>query len=367
VTPGGGAGAQWRVGETADVSGGTAAALRRAVAPLRRCAVAFLAAGCTGPQHMLDTHGPAAERVATLWWVMFAVAAAVVVMVAVLLGLAVLRGRARADAAERGDGGEPSLIHGRLLVWSFGVILPLVVIFYLVVETARVGVAAYRPEGASPDALTIEVIGHMFWWEVRYPQLGITTANEIYMPAGEQVRFLVSSPDVIHSFWVPPLQGKIDMIPGRVNTLWMQADEPGAFRGVCTEYCGPGHAYMAFWLESMTRADFDAWVAHRGAPWVLPPDPQIRFGREVFFEAQCHLCHSVPGAPLPPVLGEVGPDLSDYGRRRTIAAGTRPNNAGTLGAWLADPTGMKPGARMPPTHLDGERMQALIAYLLSLR
>jgi cytochrome c oxidase subunit II len=330
-------------------------------------AVAAALAGCTGPQHMLDTQGPAAERVAGLWWAMFAVATAVVVMVGVLTWLAVRRGRRRAAVGERGEGAEPPLINGRLLVWSFGVILPLVVVFYLVVETARVGVAAYRPADAGPDALVIEVVGHKFWWEVRYPQLGITTANEVYMPAGEQVHFRLTSPDVIHSFWVPQLQGKIDMIPGRVTRLWMRADEPGLFRGVCTEYCGPGHALMAFWVDAMPRAQFDAWVAARRVPPVEPTDTLLRFGRAVFFEAQCHLCHAVPGHPLPAVLGEVGPDLSDYGRRRTIAAGTRPNNPGTLGAWLADPTGMKPGARMPPTHLDSERMQALIAYLMSLR
>jgi cytochrome c oxidase subunit II len=325
-------------------------------------------AGCSGPQHMLDTQGPAAERIAALWWVMFAVASVVVVLVAVLTWLAVRNGRRRTAVEEAGAGGpEPTRVDGRLLVWSLGVILPLIVVFYLVVETARVGVAAYRPADASEDALVVEVVGHMFWWEVRYPQLGITTANEIYMPAGEQVHFRLSSPDVIHSFWVPQLQGKIDMIPGRETRLWMRADEPGVFRGVCTEYCGPGHALMAFWVDAMPRADFDAWAARRRAPWTDSPDPVIQFGREVFFEAQCHLCHAIPGHPLPAVLGEVGPDLSDYGRRRTVAAGTRPNNPGTLGAWLADPTGMKPGARMPPTHLDGERMQALIAYLMSLR
>jgi cytochrome c oxidase subunit II len=329
-------------------------------------AVAVGLSACSGPQHMLDAQGPAAERVAGLWWVMFSVALAVVVLVAVLTVLAVLRGRRRAAVAA-GGGAEPALMNGRLLVWSLGVVLPLVVVFYLVVESARVGVAAYRPDGADPNSLVVEVVGHQFWWEVRYPQLGITTANEIYMPAGEQVLFRVSSPDVIHSFWVPQLQGKIDMIPGRVNSLWMQADAPGLFRGACTEYCGPGHALMAFWVEAMPRAEFDAWAAHRRAPWAEPADEQVRFGREVFFEAQCHLCHSVPGHPLPRALGEVGPDLSDYGRRRTIAAGTRPNNPGTLGAWLADPEGMKPGARMPPTHLDGERMQALIAYLMALR
>jgi cytochrome c oxidase subunit II len=290
----------------------------------------------------------------------------VVFLVVILLWVAVRRGRRRA-AVEEGSGAEPGLLDGRPLVWAGGVVLPLIVVFYLVVETARVGVAAYRPDGASADALIVEVIGHMFWWEVRYPQLRVTTANEIYLPAGEPVQFRVSSPDVIHSFWVPALQGKIDMIPGRLNTLWMQADEPGLYRGVCTEYCGPGHALMAFWLEAMPRAEFDAWVAHRRAGWTEPVDARVRLGRAVFFESQCHLCHAVPGHPLPASFREVGPDLSDFGRRRTLAAGTLPNDPESIAAFIEDPVAIKPGARMPPTRLDSERERALIAYLLSLR
>jgi cytochrome c oxidase subunit II len=323
--------------------------------------------GCTGPQHMLDTRGPHAAEIAGLWWIMFTLASLVVVVVTVLVVVAVARGLRRSESAAGTEEDTGGTINGRVLVWTGGVIVPLVVIFFLVVQTVRVGNVVYRPAAEPEGALAIDVIGHQYWWEVRYPQYGITTANEIYLPAGEPVRVRVSSPDVIHSFWVPQLQGKIDMIPGRVNALWLQADEPGLFRGACAEYCGEGHALMAFWVEAMPRPEFGAWLAHRRSPPPLPQDPQILRGREVFFEAQCHHCHAIPGAPLPEALGEVGPDLSDYGRRRTIAAGTRPNNAGTLAAWIANPQRMKPGARMPATHLEGERLDALLRYLLALR
>jgi cytochrome c oxidase subunit II len=323
--------------------------------------------GCTGPQHVMDPAGPAAERIAGLFWVMLAIATAVVVLVVALTAVAVLRGRRRAAAEGAAGGVEPRAINGAVLVWSLGVALPLAVVMYLVVASARVGVAAYRPPDAPANPLVIEVIGHMFWWEIRYPQFGVTTANEIYMPAGEQVLFHLESPDVIHSFWVPRLQGKMDMIPGRRNSLWMRADEPGLFRGACAEYCGAGHALMAFWVEAMPRAEFEAWLAHRQAPPAPLADAEVARGRQVFFETQCHLCHAVPGAPLPEGLGEVGPDLSDFGRRRTIAAGTRPNDAVNLVEWLVDPVGVKPGARMPATEIDEPSMAALVAYLRALR
>jgi cytochrome c oxidase subunit II len=365
-----GAAARRRIGEEKGGRRAVGSGRRFADAPMRPCAhalAAVLLAGCTGPQHVMDPAGPAAERVAGLFWIMLVLASAVVVLVVALTAIAVARGRGRAAAEAGGGGRAPRPINGAVLVWSLGVALPLVVVFYLVIESARVGVAAYRPADAPADPLVVEVVGHTFWWEVRYPQFGVTTANEIYMPAGEQVLFHLSSPDVIHSFWVPRLQGKMDMIPGRRNSLWMRADEPGVFRGACAEYCGPGHALMAFWVEAMPRAEFDAWIEHRRAPAPPPVDPEVALGRDVFFEVQCHLCHAVPGTPLPGALGEVGPDLSDFGRRRTIAAGTRPNEPRHLVEWLENPQGMKPGARMPPTRLDPQRMSALVAYLRSLR
>ncbi len=292
---------------------------------------------------------------------MFGLAAAVTIVVLVILSFAVHRGQ------QRQRGVDPGRVNGATLVWGGGVIVPVMVIFYLVVYTVRVGADVYSPPDTNPDHLVIEVVGHKFWWEVRYPQHRITTANEIYIPAGQTVRVLVTSPDVIHSFWVPQLHGKIDMIPGRINNIWLRADEPGLFRGQCAEYCGSGHALMAFWVEAMPEDKFAAWVDRRRAPAPEPPHPEIARGREVFLQAGCHECHATRGAPLPPRLGQVGPDLSDFGRRRTIAAGTLPNNRGNLGGWILDPQRIKPGSRMPGTALAGDDLQALLTYLQSLR
>jgi cytochrome c oxidase subunit II len=321
-----------------------------------------LVTACSGPQHVLDTAGPHAERIAGLWWLMFGGASIVTLVVAALLFLAIRNGRRRAEPGSPPAG----TVNARALIVGGGVVVPLLVVAYLVVETGRVGVAVFRPASAA-DHLVVDVIGHQYWWEVRYPQLGITTANEIQIPAGAPVRFRISSPDVIHSFWVPRLHGKIDMIPGRTNTIWIEADRAGLFRGQCAEYCGPGHALMAFWVEALDPGAFEEWVESRIAPPQPTDDPRIEFGREVFFTAGCASCHGTRGAPLPASLGAPGPDLADFGRRRTLAAGTRPNNAGTLAAWIVDPETIKPGSRMPGTHLDGERLNALVNYLLSLR
>jgi cytochrome c oxidase subunit II len=323
----------------------------------------LLLTGCSGAQHALDPAGPAAARIAGLWWEMFILASIITIVVLVILSIAVQRGRRR----HQGDS-DAGTIDGAKLVWAGGVIVPLVVVFYLVVQTGVVGTAVYRqPLPAADEHLVVEVVGHMFWWEVRYPQLGITTANEIYIPAGENILVRVTSPDVIHSFWVPRLHGKIDMVPGRTNSIWLRSEEPGLFRGQCAEYCGAGHALMAFWVEAMRPTEFAAWVQTRRAAPTPLLDPTLQRGEEVFFAWGCANCHATRGAPLPEPLGSVGPDLSDFGRRRTIAAGTRPNNPGTLAAWIVNPQRIKPGSRMPATHLDGESLQALVSYLGSLR
>jgi cytochrome c oxidase subunit II len=322
---------------------------------------ALAAAACTGPQNALDTAGPAAARIATLWWVMLALALAVSLLVAVLLAYAVRTSRRRAL-----DGDAPE-VDGVRLVWAGGVAMPVVVLFGVLVYNYRVGVEVHAVPGDPADAVVVEVVGHQFWWEVRYPELGITTANEIRSPAGRPVRFVLTSPDVIHSFWVPRLHGKIDMIPGRVNHLWLRADEPGRFRGQCAEFCGLSHALMAFWVEALPPDGWEAWVGERRAPRPEPAAPEVARGREVFVAAGCGDCHASRGLPLPPELGTVGPDLEDLATRRTLAAGILPNTPEAMRGWIADPQRHKPGSRMPPTPLDAEQMQALLAYLASLR
>jgi cytochrome c oxidase subunit II len=323
---------------------------------------AAVGAGCSGPQHILEPAGPASAEIASLWWMMFGIATIVTIVVIVLVLVAARTAVRRANGDEDAD----PPVRSRTLIVTGGVVVPVLVIAWLVVATGRIGVSVMRP-GTSGDHLVIDVIGHQYWWEVRYPQYGIETANEIQIPAGVPVRLRLTSPDVIHSFWVPRLQGKIDMFPGRTTTLWIEADEPGLYRGQCAEYCGDGHALMAFWLEALDSASFGRWVADRRTPPELPPDPVLIHGRQIFDHAGCNICHATRGAPLPPELGTAGPDLSDFGRRRTIAAGTLPSNRDNHAAWIVDPQSIKPGSRMPATDLDGESLEALVHYLMALR
>jgi cytochrome c oxidase subunit II len=328
--------------------------------PVTAALLAFALAGCAGPQNMLLPQGPAAARIADLWWLMFWVTTAICVLVALLLIGAMVQ------ASRRARGVEVAAIPGAALVWGGGVLLPVVVLAVFLTTSLRVG-AELREADRADAALTVEVIGHQYWWEIRYPEYGIATANEIRMPAGRRVRFEVHAPDVIHSFWVPQLQGKIDMLPGRVNAITMVADKPGLFRGQCAEYCGEAHALMAFWVLAMEPSDFDAWAQRRAGPLPEPDDEEVLRGREVFFAAGCARCHATRGAPLQPVIGAPGPDLTDFGGRLTIAAGTVPNNRGALAGWILDPDQVKPGSRMPPTLLDPPALHALLVYLESLR
>jgi cytochrome c oxidase subunit II len=332
----------------------------------------LLLAACGEPQRILAVQSPEAERIAGLWWMMLAIAVAVCAIVAVMLAMAM-------RAAHRRERGLPArAIRGRALIWGAGVIGPVLILFYVLVETVRVGAEVGHPQGVlwedggfgpvpEDGSLVVDVVAHQFWWEVRYPAHGIATANQIQIPVGRRVLFRVTSPDVIHSFWVPQLHGKIDMIPGRINFMRTTARAPGFYRGQCAEYCGLSHALMAFWVEAVEVEAFDAWVRSRAATPPEPPGETIARGREVFFEAGCGDCHATRGAPLPEELGSPGPDLADFGARRSLAAGILPNNRGNLAAWIADPHRIKPGVRMPPTALEPEDLRMLLDYLESLR
>ena len=323
-------------------------------------AALFALAACSGPQRILDTQGPAAQRIAELWWVLLALAVFVSVLVTVLLALALRRARAR----ERGE--DAPEIDGRRLVIAGGVVFPVVSLFSILVFSYQVGNEVFgRP--STPPALTVEVIGHQFWWEVRYPEHGISTANEVHIPAGRPVLFRVSAPDVIHSFWVPQLHGKLDMIPGHELTLRLQANEPGRYRGQCAEYCGAAHALMALWVVALPADEHAEWLASvKAAAGAGDPDG-VEAGRRVFVAAGCAACHATRGAPLPEALGTPGPDLSTLARRQMIAAGTLPNTREALARWIRNPHLIKPGVRMPATPLEGTEMDALLDYLEALR
>lgn len=325
-----------------------------------RASVATIAAGmlvaCSSPQNVLNPRGPAASSIAQLWWVMFALATLVCVIVTILLLVGMMHARRR----ERGR--RATEVSGRALVVGGGVAIPAVILFGLLVYNFRVGVAVYAPTAAADDALTIEVVGHQFWWEVRYPQSEIVTANEIRIPAGEQVRFVLHAPDVIHSFWVPQLHGKLDMIPGRRHTIYMEAGSPGMFRGQCAEYCGMGHALMAFWVEALPPEEFESWIADRRAAAL--EEAADTSGQEIFVRAGCAQCHGTQGR-LETGTVRAGPDLAGLANRRRIAAGTLVNGREQLRRWIEDPQQIKPGSLMPPSVLDPQEMEALLDYLQS--
>jgi cytochrome c oxidase subunit 2 len=218
------------------------------------------------------------------------------------------------------------------------------------------------------DGLVIQVNGHQWWWQATYypgdPQRTFETANELHVPVGRPVLFKLQSPDVIHSFWVPNLAPKKDLIPGRTLTLRLRADKPGLYRGQCAEFCGFQHARMAFLVYAEAPADYERWVAqqHQSAP--APSDAVARRGHDVFMNGPCVMCHTIQGTPA---QAKFGPDLTHVGGRSTLAAGMLANGRGNLAGWIANPQAIKPGVNMPAVTLPPEDLQALAAYLESLK
>ena len=334
-----------------------------AIAPLLLLALGVLLGGCRGGvQSALDPSGPAAETIAGLWWLMFWLGTAVFVAVVVLLGLA-LRRRANPEG--------PPLGARRFVVVS-GLAIPAVILVVLLVFTLEATVALLPPRTLGPefgrgrtlpeDPLTIRVEGFQWWWAVSYPEQGIVTANEIHIPTGRLVKLELLAADVIHSFWVPRLHGKMDLLPDHPNTFWIQADAPGRFRGQCAEFCGVQHALMAFVVVALPPDEFEAWTAAQARPKTIPTDPTLRRGYDVYLEACAH-CHAIAGTPAD---GEAGPDLTHLASRLTLAAGTTPNTRDHLSTWITDPQRVKPGNLMPPSHLPPEDLQALLDYLATL-
>jgi cytochrome c oxidase subunit 2 len=218
------------------------------------------------------------------------------------------------------------------------------------------------------DAVNIELTGHQWWWEARYldadPAREFTTANELHIPVGRPVLVTLRAADVIHTLWIPNLQGKKDMIPGRTATVSLRADRAGVYRGQCAEFCGVEHALMALVVEAEPNAAYEAWAARQRTPGAAPADAAARRGRDIFMGGACASCHTVAGTGA---RGRKGPDLSHLASRRTIAAGMFPNNRGHLAGWIADPQSLKPGVNMPPNALAPGDLQALLAYLETLK
>ena len=296
--------------------------------------------------------GPAAARINELWWVMFWIATVVCVVVFVLLLFSVVRPR----GAQRG---RP--LSERFVVIS-GAVIPAIILVGLLAYSLGTNEVLAAP--AADEALTIEVVGRQWWWEVRYPESGVVTANEVVLPAGETVRLELTSLDVIHSFWVPGLNGKMDLIPGQVTELPLRADRPGIHEGFCAEFCGIQHAKMLLSVIAMEPGDFDEWLAAQAEPAPAPTSDLVLEGRQVFLGSACVYCHTVRGTNA---SGKLGPDLTHVASRATLGAGAVVNTRGNLAGWIVNSQAIKPGNRMPPIYLDGPELQALLAYMETLR
>jgi cytochrome c oxidase subunit II len=352
------------------------AELRRRAFALVAAAVAAASAGAAfaqgrtpvvpGAHDALAVAGPQAAQIGELWNLTVFICTAV--FCAILLGVvfALWRsGRARDDEpADLSSIGRHERGPYLSVLWSVGV--SIVLLLVLVVASVVTDRALARM--SLENAVNIDVTGHQWWWELRYggdkPSDSFTTANELHIPVGRPVILKLRADDVIHSFWVPSLAGKKDLIPGRTATLHFRADQAGRYRGQCAEFCGFQHAFMAFEVIAEPPDRYDAWVAAQRQPAAEPTDAGARRGQEVFLGSACIMCHAIEGTTAG---ARKAPDLTHLASRTTIAAGTLPNRSAELARWIANPQEFKPGTNMPATALPADDMRALVAYLESLK
>jgi cytochrome c oxidase subunit 2 len=312
-----------------------------------------------------------ASEIASLSALVIGVMAAIFICVATCLVFVLIAFRRR-----RGDNGaEPPQVYGSLQVELAWTVIPLLTVVVLFLAAARVVLGVQAP-APPPGALRVVAIGRQFWWEFRYPELGIVTANELHVPVSDPARptptFIeLRSADTDHSFWVPRLGGKTDLIPNRVNTTWFDPSATGLYVGQCAQYCGTQHAKMLLRVYVDSREDFDRWVQSQRQPVEARDERHERDerdavaeGRRVFESAACGNCHAIAGTTA---AGRNGPDLTHLMSRETIGSGIVPNTVENLRAWIADPKSLKPGVRMPAMQLSDSELNAVTAYLASLR
>jgi cytochrome c oxidase subunit 2 len=322
------------------------------------CALAVVPGGCAwdSPMSTVTPRSDFARAILSVYSIVTWTTAVIGLLVLVALLIVLVRFRARP-----GDTTLPRQVRGHTLLeisWTIGPALALLII---AIPTIQV---VFRTQTATtpPDALVVVVRGFQWWWEFRYPDLDVVTANELHLPAGRPVALRLEGPDVIHSFWVPQLGGKRDVIPGRLNQITLTAEQPGEYWGQCAEFCGASHANMGMRAIVQTAADFDRWVAQQKAPPVEAAGAAAA-GKTLFAASACVGCHTIKGVSA----GVLGPDLTHFGSRRTLAAGMWPNTPENVAEWVKDPQRLKPGVKMPALGLTDEQAKAVAAYLAGLK
>jgi cytochrome c oxidase subunit 2 len=330
-------------------------------------------AGCASLQSTTNTHGPAARSIHHLSLAMSIVFLITVFVMWALLAIALKKRRGSLQEHMPIDigGGQAWVVIGGLIV----PLLVLSVFFFVGLELLSdfpihgMHEGMNMNPGASVPKPDILIVGHQWWWEVHYltgdSDQQFTTANEIHIPAHRAVNIELESADVMHSFWVPSLHGKVDLVPGHPNFIRIEASEPGDFIGQCAEYCGVQHANMHILVVAQEPAAFDEWLANQRKPGVQPTSPQALMGQQAFLAGPCAKCHVIRGALAG---GRVAPDLTHIGSRKYIAANSFPNNNAYLEAWITNAQSLKPGAKMPDiTQYNGVQLRALVAYLRQLQ
>jgi cytochrome c oxidase subunit 2 len=307
----------------------------------------------------LNPHSPDSSDIATLWWWMLGVAGIIFVGTVALLIIGWVR---------RGSTGLPFFGESERanigLVIAFGMAIPVTVLIALFIVSNLYVMGKTDAPPADQTDLKLTVVGHQWWWEVRYPESEVVTANEIHIPDRTSIDVVARTADVIHSFWVPELNRKIDMIPGQNNRIELYAERPGTYRGQCAEFCGLQHAHMAFQVIAEPKASFEKWLKSQSRPAAEPSGGLAERGKELFDENACAGCHTIAGTPAE---GTIGPNLTHLASRTTIAALTLENTPRELGRWVRDPQSIKPGAKMPGLALTDEDFHAIVTYLDGLR
>ena len=328
--------------------------------------LAVASAGCYARMDALAPASQQASHIAHLFWWMLGVATGVYVVVIAAFFWAAFRRRRPGvpnayDKIEVSEGTSRRLTLG---VASATGLTVLILLVFLVYDFGIARTIANKPE----TMLTIEATGYQWWWKFRYKDPDqskeVVSANELHIPVGVPVQVQLRAQDVIHSFWVPNLRGKKDLVPGYVTSTWFRADAPGIYRGQCAEFCGHQHAKMAFFVIAEPKEQYAQWLEAQRKPANEPTDSLARAGLKVFLSAPCSLCHSVAGTDA---RGTLGPDLTHLASRRSIAAGTLPMTRGHLAGWIVDPQAIKPGVKMPSNQLQPNDLQALLAYLETLK
>ncbi|MGH7986678.1 MAG: cytochrome c oxidase subunit II [Candidatus Binataceae bacterium] len=332
-------------------------------------AVAFAASisGCTTAVYPMDTLRPTSDLTREILWLFNWVTAWDCLVLAVVA--LTLFGAIFIFSSRQGDPGEPSSTHSSLSLELAWTVLPALILLAITIPTIHT-IVHTQPDRWPHNAFTVRVIAHQWWWEFKYPTLGIDTADEVHIPENREIHFELVSDDVIHSFFMPQVGAKRDVVPGQMNQITLTANVPGMYYGQCAEFCGTSHANMRFRVFVDTPAGFKKWVADQLAPPFKPTAGSALAGEKIFVNAPCAICHTIKGISgfsKQYTFGFKGPNLSHFGSRTSLAGSILDNTPQNVAMWIKNPDQVKPGANMPTLGMRGQQLNDLVAYLESLK